>query len=993
MKHKIKQTLMTIVGLFLSTTTFAHNFEVDGIYYNLMYSSETCAAVTYKGDDVNSYSDEYTGDITIPLTVEYNGRTYPVTKISENAFSGCASLTSITIPKSVIYIEDAFSDCISLCKLTFKDGPDLIISTDSLFSDCPIEELYLGRMFYSGPSFSNSQTLKSVTIGDHVTDVGYYKDCSNLATITIGNSATYIGRETFCGCTSLTSITIPNSVTKIDEWAFRDCSGLTEVNISDLSSWCKIDFGSFDANPLNYAETLKLNGVELSKLDIPNDITEIKNYAFYHCKGLTSVTIPNSVTKIGDSAFDRCTRLTEVTIPNSVTEIDRTAFSNCSNLTEVTIGNSVTSIGDDAFYNCTNLSKVNILDLSAWCNINFDSDRTNPLYYARKLYLNEIEINNLVIPNDITKINKNAFYNCSSITTISIPNSVTSIGYQAFMSCSNLKSISIGNSVNSIDSRAFFACNSLTEVNISDLSGWCKIDFKEFLANPLYYAETLKLNGVELRKLDIPNDITEIKNYAFYNCKGLTSVTIPNSVTKIGYSAFNGCTRLTEVTIPNSVTSIGNHAFYDCSSLTSATIPNSVTKIGEKAFYNCSNLTEINIFNVSKIEQETFSNCNRLSSVVLGKSIEHIGNSAFYHTSNLKKIITLNPTPPTCVNSNSFYNSNYSNTTLYVPKDSYAKYFIDDVWGQFSNIQKIETLVSSINLNQSSAELKKGDSITLSTTITPTNATLTDVVWNSSNPSVAVVDQSGKITALSAGNATITATAIDGSDATATCTVTVCSVDTKITLSQTEANIFVNDIITLTYSVTPSTIPIEWSTSDANIAYIKKNSDNSLTVVGVSDGIATITATALDDSGASASCLVTVGKEPQISLSQTEANLNVDDIIILSYSISNSPIQTATWTTSDEKIAKIKVNSNGTVAVIGVSIGTATITATLTHPSGAKFAATCEVSVGSSGIDNIEVKTIEITRYDIHGRLLSEPTRGVNIVKYNDGSTRKEVIK
>ena len=327
----------------------------------------------------------------------------------------------------------------------------------------------------------------------------------------------------------------------------------------------------------------------------------------------------------------------------------------------------------------------------------------------------------------------------------------------------------------------------------------------------------------------------------------------------------------------------------------SITIPSSVTYSGTT-------------YSVTSIGKYAFYNCTGLKSVTIGKSVETIGECGFYTASNLKKIISLNTTPPICVNNTPFYNYNYTDATLYVPKNSYAKYFMDDVWGNFSNIKKIETLVSSITLNNTAIELDKGSTTTLSATIAPSDATIKDIVWESSNSLVALVNQSGKVTAISPGTATITVKSIDGSNVSASCNVVVNSVETKITLSQTEANLPVNDIMTLTYTVSPSNTPIEWSSSNPNVAYIKRNTDNSLTVLGVVDGEVIITVTAIDGSGASA---------------------------------------------------------------------------------------TCKVIVGVGGVEGIEAdnNTIEIARYDIHGRLLSEPTKGINIIKMSDGSTRKEIIK
>ena len=243
-------------------------------------------------------------------------------------------------------------------------------------------------------------------------------------------------------------------------------------------------------------------------------------------------------------------------ITYSVTSIGNHAFDGCTGLTSVTIPYSVTSIGYLAFQGCSSLTKVNITDIAAWCNIAFSYSSSNPLYYAKHLYVNDVEVTDLVIPNSVTSIGGNAFSYCNGLTSVIIPNSVTSIGEEAFRGCSGLTSVTIPNSVTSIESAAFAYCTGLTSITI-------------------------------------PNSVTSIGDSAFEGCSGLTSIIIPNSVTSIGSGAFAYCTGLTSITIPESVTSIGEYAFYKCTGLTSVTIPNSVTSIGSGAFDNCSKLTSI----------------------------------------------------------------------------------------------------------------------------------------------------------------------------------------------------------------------------------------------------------------------------------------------------------------------------------------------------------------------------------------------------------------
>ena len=210
------------------------------------------------------------------------------------------------------------------------------------------------------------------------------------------------------------------------------------------------------------------------------------------------------------------------------------------------------------------------------------------LQKTRKYYSGDITIPSSITYNDVeysvTSIGNAAFSECTGLTSITIPNSVTSISKYAFDGCSGLTSVTIPNSVTSIADYAFQNCSGLTSVTveITDLAAWCTnpVTFSIPSSCTLY----LSLNGNVIQDLTIPNSVTKIGNYAFDGCSGLTSVTIPNSVTEIGNRAFYGCSGLTSVTIPNSVTSIGYSAFAGCSGLTSVEIPDDVTCIGSGAF-------------------------------------------------------------------------------------------------------------------------------------------------------------------------------------------------------------------------------------------------------------------------------------------------------------------------------------------------------------------------------------------------------------------------
>ena len=370
-----------------------------------------------------------------------------ITKIADFAFKACTTLQSITIPDSVTSIGfEAFYNCTALQSITIGN---------SVTS-------------FGKYAFSGCGALKDVTIRNGVTAINdeTFLNCKSLTSITIPNSVTTIGQKAFYGCSGLTKVSIGNGVTSIGKDAFAEC-GEFAVYITDLSAWCKIDFGNRKANPLScgkYCHKLFINGIEATDITIPSDITTIKAQTFYCCISLRKLVIPDSVTSIGYSAFSNCKDLTNATISNGVKTIRADAFRYCDDLTSINLGNGITSIGDNAFTKCSKLQKVNITDLSAWCKIEFTDSNQNPLSLGAKLYINNVEATRITIPSDVTKIQKYSFFNCGSLTNVIIPDTVTSIGSSAFRHCTSLTSVTIGSGVTSIGDSAFQYCASLTSV-------------------------------------------------------------------------------------------------------------------------------------------------------------------------------------------------------------------------------------------------------------------------------------------------------------------------------------------------------------------------------------------------------------------------------------------------------------------------------------------------------------------------------------------------
>ena len=407
----------------------------------------------------------------------------------------------------------------------------------------------------------------------------------------------------------------------------------------------------------------------------------------------------------------------------------------------------------------------------------------------------------------------------SSVTYSGTTYSVISIGDDAFRGCRGLTSVTIPNSVTSIGNNAFDGCRGLTRVDISSLVAWLAIKFADNDSNPLYYAEHLYLNGEEVKDLVIPNSVTSIGNSAFYNCSGLTSVTIPNSVTSIGDWAFN-----------------------DCSDL-------------ETIFYNAENCADVTA------DSHVFDLWSYDLNIIIGKDVKKVPNYLFYFLVNAPaRVISQSVTPPTC-GANTFNSSAYS-AKLYVPSEAESVYFLEDVWCDFT-IATIDKPVAAIALSESEATITIVSTKQLTATAAPSDATIADIFeWLSSNPKVAVVDGNGLVSAVGEGTTVITAKALDGSEVTGVCNITVRSFNpTSITLNYAELNMFEKDYTTLTYTILPEDATVktaEWSVSDSNVLLYREMSDGSLRIVAKSAGTATITARTTDGSNLEATCVVTV---------------------------------------------------------------------------------------------------------------------------------------
>ena len=549
----------------------------------------------------------YTGNVEAWLGISLNGNYSNPMWYGANLYFEGELVTNLVIPDSVKSIgKYAFYGCDSLLNVEISDSVTSI--GYSVFETCvSLESVMLGdtsQLASIGSStFSGCTSLTNIVIPNGVKSIGdsAFYNCTSLTSIEIPDSITSIGSSTFSGCTSLTNMVIPNGVKSIGDSAFYNCTSLTSIEIPD--SITSIGSSTFSGC------------TSLTNIVISNGVKSIGDSAFYNCTSLTSIEIPNSVTNIGSSAFGDCISLISIVIPDSVTSISSSTFSGCTSLINIEIPKGVTSIGEYTFCNCTSLTSIEI--------------PASVMNIGRNVFEKCTSLEIVVFEENIQLISIGyyVFYGCTSLISIDIPESVTNIDSSAFSHCTSLESIEIPESLTSIHSQAFVNCPSLKDVYYAgDVEDWLGINFYDSYSNPMCNGAKLYLKEELITNLVIPDSVTDIGDWAFYNCISLSSIQLSDSVINIGEWAFYNCISLKSIIFGNNsqLTSIGGCAFNTCISLTSIEIPVSVTSIGGSAFYNCTSLTSIEIpYSVTSIAEDAFVLCTSLVSINVDNNNQH----------------------------------------------------------------------------------------------------------------------------------------------------------------------------------------------------------------------------------------------------------------------------------------------------------------------------------------------------------------------------------
>ena len=743
--------------------------------------------------------------------------------VGYNVFGNCKSISKIEIPKSLKNFDSTwgsgtntkygvFGGCSNLKTVKFEEGSTIVCP--ALFMGCDgIEEIELPDTIakIGNSAFKSCKNLNKVIISESVTEIDNqaFAECSGLTDVEMQEGLNKICSRAFYKCGKITSINIPDSVETIEFEAFYQCDKLENIKLSE--NLTIVGYGVFgdciSIGKIEIPRTLKgfntswgsstntSYGVfggcsNLKTVKFEEGSTVVCAALFMGCDGIEKIELPNTITEIGDSSFRNCKNLVKITMNNGIDILEDFVFKGCSSLTTIDIPNTVKAIGSSSFQGCTSLTEVHLSDIlkeipastfsgcKKLTTINFPSTLTTigDSAFSGCEFLPEA-----ILPSGVEKIESNAFKNCKAMKKAVVPDTVSSIGSSAFYGCEALADITLGSKLKKIESQTFYGCTVLPSIVL-------------------------------------PYNVTTIGDSAFVNCTKLTQITVPRNTTSIASNAFSYPKKMTMygpsdcyaqtyasgkgikyVTQDIHATSVSlditekTAEHYDDFQLTATIAPLNFT---DAVVWTSSNEEVATVSDTGYVEicgvgtaviTVTAGNVKAACKITVPQLIDWIEFDEDEIELKAGQTYQLKPyiSPSDATNKKLKYTSSdtkvaeVSASGLVTARsegeakiraaatdgsDEYAVCYVT-VTGKAK--------VTGITLDRTSAEVKRGEKLTLNVTVSPSYASNKKVVWKSANTKIATVDANGSVTAKAPGRTKITVTSAENSSYQASCTVTV----------------------------------------------------------------------------------------------------------------------------------------------------------------------------------------------------------------------------
>ena len=878
-----------------------------------------------------------------------------ITYIGASAFKNCNGLIGIAIGNGVqtigtgaFYVADSFDTKLTSSNQVVLDyawsDDNRALSDEIVVYDInKYIKVYLsnnvlrivGRGYVPDYGYSNvpwrNESIKKAIICEGIKNIGAYcfYQQTGLEDVVFPKSMTNIGGYAFNGCTSLTKMTLDQKITQIGDYVFGGCTALEKISLGEKMT----QIG-------NYA----FNGcTALTEMDLSGNLIQIGSYAFKDCTSLVEVNLGENITQIGSSAFLNCNNLVKVSLDKTkITQVQSGCFSGCSSLRKIDFPKTVTQIGSDAFYNCTDLGDLELHE-------------------------------------GITRIDARAFWNCDRLTTLKIPRSLNSVSASSnkgpFAECDNLKSVTFAAKCRTIPNYLFMGCTALERVVLQDT-------------------------------------MTEIGVSAFYGCTGLTSIEFPKRMTKIGANAFYGCTSLETVEWGSCIETIDSYAFYNCSKLSDVEFSDLFTVVNAYVFYGTALEEVVLPYNVNQIGNYAFA-CDTLKTISIPAQTKSIYTNAFGNLTNLTIVGAKGSIAEEFANQKGYvFVEGTEATDLYLSQDQ-LQLHVNETYELYVEVEPVDAVgqivwtssnpdIVSVTANSSNATkatiraLDKGEvqitvsagtqsavcnvtvgnyvtslnlskeyvyintipgQVKLSATVYPEDAENAQLVWTTSDSSIAVVDQNGLVEAVGNGIARIVVRTADNSMQKS------CFVNVEAEVSAQKVEMKTKEVFltrgqkqleATIYPSNASNQQLTWSTSNEAVVTVDEN--GMITAVG--DGEAIVTASILGGSIAD-TCIVTVQsvEVPVTGVTLSQNSIALDDVtrsaqLTATVVPANASIQDVYWKSSDSAVAT--VDENGKVYAQGG--GTAEIIA-ITKDG--EFQKKCTVTV-TELITKLEISPLEV---------------------------------